>query len=431
MRHRRALVWGALQLELDLFAVDHAQPLVHVAQADSDRQGLAQPLRGHPHPVVGHLDEGGAIAALGPQQDAPAADLAGEPVLDGVLDERLQDHARHEHVHGGRVDVLLDTKLRPEPDDLDIQVLVDRRQFLAQTDEVVLTAHETTEQARQAADDHPGRLGLGPHERRDGRQGVEEEVRVDLVGERRHTGRHEQLLLLLEAVLDACVVPDLDGSRHAHHRGEQDQGEVVGARGVDVEVEEPLRAEAVAEHLPKQLERDGSEQEHELPVDLEIAGEPPQPPGERREHERREVPNRFLRAELTQAAAGKAAADHERYRDPFAGSERRQAGHAPDDGARVGAANEADEEGAFEAEVGRVVAEQQAGRHAADQRKGQREGEHEAIPQVAPLEDEDVPEPPVAHEHRREQGHDGQLEDERRDQHLIGAEEARFHSDRL
>jgi len=33
------------------------------------------------------------------------------------------------------------------------------------------------------------------------------------------------------------------------------------------EVEQPLRAEAVAQHLPKQLERDGSEQEHELPVD--------------------------------------------------------------------------------------------------------------------------------------------------------------------
>ena len=40
--------------------------------------------------------------------------------------------------------------------------------------------------------------------------------------------------------------------------------------------------------------------------------------------------------------------------------------------------------------------------------------------QRSPLEDQDVPEPPVPHEHRRQRGHDGQLDDERREQHLLG-----------
>ena len=47
--------------------------------------------------------------------------------------------------------------------------------------------------------------------------------------------------------------------------------------------------------------------------------------------------------------------------------------------------------------------------------------------QPAALEDQDVPEPPVPHQHRRQQGHDGQLEDERGQQDLVGGQESWLH----
>ena len=51
--------------------------------------------------------------------------------------------------------------------------------------------------------------------------------------------------------------------------------------------------------------------------------------GQAGEDERREVPDRFLRTELAQAAAGEAAADREGQRDDLAVDERRQADQAP------------------------------------------------------------------------------------------------------
>ena len=86
----------------------------------------------------------------------------------------------------------------------------------------------------------------------------------------------------------------------------------------------------------------------------------PDAAGQRREDERREVPDRFLRAQLAQAAAGEPAADGEGQRDPLAGDERGHRVSAADDGAGVRAGDQADEKRAFERQVGRVVAQQDA-----------------------------------------------------------------------
>ena len=81
-------------------------------------------------------------------------------------------------------------------------------------------------------------------------------------------------------------------------------------------------AEAVAERLPEDLEADRRGQQDDDPVDLEAADQPPDVAVQVGEEERREVPDRFLRADLAQAAAGEAAADREGQGDPFAGDER-------------------------------------------------------------------------------------------------------------
>ena len=96
---------------------------------------------------------------------------------------------------------------------------------------------------------------------------------------------------------------------------------------------------------------------------------------------------------------------------------------AADDRAGVGAGNQAGEERAFEREVGRVVVEQQPRDDAERERDGQAEREREAVGPVAALEDQNVPEPPVARQHRRQRGHDGQLADQCGQQELLGGEQ--------
>ena len=63
--------------------------------------------------VVEDLDHGMAGPARRADRDAALADLARQAVLDGVLDERLQDHARHDDVEAALVDRLLDDQDGP------------------------------------------------------------------------------------------------------------------------------------------------------------------------------------------------------------------------------------------------------------------------------------------------------------------------------
>src|SRR2546428_7934504 len=94
-------------------------------------------------------------------------------------------------------------------------------------------------------------------------------------------------------------------------------------------------SDARSDALPKQLEPDGDEQEHELPVYPDRPDHLPDAAMDLREDERRELPEHVLRTEFAQAAAGEAAADREERRAPFADEERRDADHRADDQARA------------------------------------------------------------------------------------------------
>ena len=61
------------------------------------------------------------------------------------------------------------------------------------------------------------------NQRRNGIERIEQEMRIDLAGERVHARLEQQLLVLLEVHLDARVVPNLDGHGHGHHRRQQHQ----------------------------------------------------------------------------------------------------------------------------------------------------------------------------------------------------------------
>jgi hypothetical protein len=130
------------------------------------------------------------------------------------------------------------------------------------------------------------------------------------------------------------------------------------------------------------------------------------------------VPDRFLRADLAEAAAGEAAADGEGQRDPFAGEHRRQADHDPDERPGVRPGDEAGEERSFERQIGGVVVQQQPRHDAAGERNPEAEREGQAIGPGAALENEDVAETAVANQHRRQRRHHRELDNQGRQQHL-------------
>ena len=110
----------------------------------------------------------------------------------------------------------------------------------------------------------------------------------------------------------------LMGTATHEHRREDDERQQPRVRRAVVEEARRL-AEPVAQALPDDLEADRrGEQDHD-PVDLEAPHQPPDVAVQVGEEQRREVPDRFLRADLAQAAAGEAAADGEGQGNPFAG----------------------------------------------------------------------------------------------------------------
>ena len=137
------------------------------------------------------------------------------------------------------------------------------------------------------------------------------------------------------------------------------------------------------------------------------------------------MPDGFLRTQLAESTAGKAAPDGERQRDDLAVEERREAGHRAYRRAGVRPGDEAGEKSAFETEVRGVVVEEQPSRDAACQRHAERQSEDQAVGPIAAFEDQDVAEASVPDEHRRQGRHDGELHDQRREQHLLGGEKCR------
>jgi hypothetical protein len=184
--------------------------------------------------------------------------------------------------------------------------------------------------------------------------------------------------------------------------------------------------EAGAEELPQNLESDWGRQQDDDPLNLEPAHEPPHLPVKVGEEERREVPDRFLRADFTQAAAGESAPDREGQRDPFAGDRRRDADHRPDDRAGVRTGEETREKRAGQGEVGGLVVEQQTRDDARRQRKAEAGGEDQTLRPVTLLRQQDSAKPRKPHQHRRENRDDRQLHHQRRQQILIGRQELGF-----
>ena len=155
-------------------------------------------------------------------------------------------------------------------------------------------------------------LRLRSDERRDRRERVEQEVRVDLIGERLDARRHQQLLLLGEPVLDARAVPDLDRNGDGEHRRQQDENRVSQTIGRREAAKMACRELGWPIAWRSSSSRTGAVTRITCQSSVSCADEPPRRPVELGDEERREPPDLLLRTDLAQAAAGEAAADGER-----------------------------------------------------------------------------------------------------------------------
>ena len=84
-----------------------------------------RPLRGHADAVVFYFDEQSAFAGdAAAKGNGAAVDAGFEAVLDGVFDERLEQHAGDDDAESVVGDFFDDAELFAEADDLDVEVVV-------------------------------------------------------------------------------------------------------------------------------------------------------------------------------------------------------------------------------------------------------------------------------------------------------------------
>ena len=87
-----------------------------------------------------------------------------------------------------------------EADDLDIQVIVNKIELVFELNEGIALPQQSPQNVRKL-DDHLARLvRIEAHQRGNGVQGVEQEVRIDLALQRLHAGLQQQTLLLLNFI---------------------------------------------------------------------------------------------------------------------------------------------------------------------------------------------------------------------------------------
>jgi hypothetical protein len=168
-------------------AIKRGEPPPHVADAGALDE---RPVGRQAHAVVGHAEHQ-AVAAVRAtltrrahgQRHGPA--LGSEPVLEGVLDERLEQEPRHLGVAERVRDVERRRQAVTEPDLLDGQVQLEHVALLGEGPGRRFARLQRA--AEQLGELHHHRVGpgrVGPHHPGDGVEGVEQEVRPELHAQR-------------------------------------------------------------------------------------------------------------------------------------------------------------------------------------------------------------------------------------------------------
>ena len=174
----------AVELEAVVGAEEVLQPRARRRDADALLQRRQRVFR-QPDAVVAHFHpQLVALAARG-DVDVAGPGLLRDAVLDRVLDERLEDQVRHERVERLGLHVEADDSRSAKRVCSIWRYLREEVELGLERD--LLLADVLERQAQQVAQAHQraiGGLDVAVHQRRDGVERVEEEVRVELLLER-------------------------------------------------------------------------------------------------------------------------------------------------------------------------------------------------------------------------------------------------------
>ena len=118
-------------------AIQHFEPFSHISDSNSaltQPGGTLQKLhRSHANPIIFHFDVEMVFCDLAAQIDAATLDLRGEPVLNRILDQRLQQHARHHDIERCRIEFFHNPQfVAPETDHFNVEIVVDEVNLILQ-----------------------------------------------------------------------------------------------------------------------------------------------------------------------------------------------------------------------------------------------------------------------------------------------------------
>ena len=196
----------------------------------------------HAHTVIGHRNQNRILAVLVHRHIDHQRIGVSHTVAHGVLDNRLNHKCRHQRV----LDVLGDIEGRQhavlaKARLLKRQVALGLCNLARNRNERSRVVERGAVKRRELAQQLAGTQRVGARKRRDGVEGVEQEVRVDLCLQGAHLGAGRKLLLHLE-----LMNGELRGQDLGKARGKRVLGTVDGARGLVVELE---RADGTVAHL--------------------------------------------------------------------------------------------------------------------------------------------------------------------------------------
>src|ERR1035441_4514494 len=144
----------AINLHQEVLAVNHLQPLLNVADANSAAVNLRLSLFGNAHAIVDDFHNQAALATLGTQSDGAAFNFRSDAMPKSVLNQRLQKHTGHDHIQGFRINLFADLQLvASESDHFNIQIIVDKTQLLLKRRKVTLGFQPSAENIRQLHQD--------------------------------------------------------------------------------------------------------------------------------------------------------------------------------------------------------------------------------------------------------------------------------------
>ena len=173
----------------------------------------------HAAPAAGRRGPARAIDACETRTSPPAA-CRRDAMLDGVLDERLQNERRHANVRSPARNVDVHAQALLEPGAFDVEVRLHHLELAAERRELSVGSQDAAQQRRQLQQRLECAWRRGLDQVADRRQRVEEEVRIELCaqGAELGLGREPADFLLARLPLVALV------HHAARHRGGAREG---------------------------------------------------------------------------------------------------------------------------------------------------------------------------------------------------------------